>query len=101
MDASPTKAWLIAHRHDSEWKQAYHYAFGKRPQIELYDLKRDPDQIMNVADESTYAETKRDLLAQLSGILKDAGDPRTVGDGKTFERPPFVDANGAGANKKR
>ncbi len=101
MDASPTKAWLVAHRHDPEWKQAYHYAFGKRPQIELYDLKRDPDQIMNVADESTYAETKRDLLAQLSGILKDAGDLRTVGDGKTFERPPFVDANGAGANKKR
>jgi N-sulfoglucosamine sulfohydrolase len=103
MDASPTKAWLIAHRHDPEWKQAYHYAFGKRPQIELYDLKQDPDQIMNVADESKYAETKRNLLAQLSALLKDAGDPRTVGDGKTFERPPFVNESnsGVGAKKKR
>ncbi|HEY4263461.1 MAG TPA: sulfatase [Schlesneria sp.] len=103
MDASPTKAWLIAHRHDPEWRQAYHYAFGKRPQIELYDLKRDPDQIMNVADDSKYAETKRDLLAQLSSLLKGVGDPRTVGDGKMFERPPFVDASnsGAGAKKKR
>jgi N-sulfoglucosamine sulfohydrolase len=103
MDASPTKAWLIAHRHDPEWKPAYHYAFGKRPPIELYDLKRDPDQIMNVADEGMYAETKRDLIAKLSSLLKDVGDPRTVGDGKTFERPPYVDesSSGAGAKKKR
>jgi len=27
----------------------------------------------------------------LMEILKDAGDPRVTGDGKTFERPPFTD----------
>ncbi|MDB5344657.1 MAG: betC 1 [Schlesneria sp.] len=101
MDASPTKAWLIAHRHDPAWKQAYHYSFGKRPAIELYDLKQDPDQIMNVADENKYAETKLDLVTRLSRLLKDVGDPGSVGDGKMFERPPFVDANGVGASKKR
>ncbi len=102
MDASPTKAWLIAHRHDPDWKQAYHYAFGKRPQIELYDLKRDPDQIMNVAGESKYAETKLDLVTRLSRLLKDVGDPGAVGDGKMFERPPFVgeSTSGVGAKKR-
>ena len=27
LDASPTKAWLIEHRHESEWKQHYAWAF--------------------------------------------------------------------------
>ena len=31
MDASPTKAWLVAHRNDPKWKGHYDLAFGKRP----------------------------------------------------------------------
>src|SRR5438128_8371953 len=36
MDASPTKAWLIAHRHEAQGKGFYDRAFGKRPGEELY-----------------------------------------------------------------
>src|SRR5262249_17645319 len=45
MDASPTKAWLVAHRNDPKWKWHYEYAFGLRPGEELYDLSKDPDQV--------------------------------------------------------
>jgi hypothetical protein len=45
-----------------------------------------------VADEAAYAETKRELSAQLLKTLRDAGDPRVTGDGETFERSPFTDA---------
>lgn len=92
MDASPTKAWLVAHRHEPQWRTFYDYAFAKRPGEELYDLRKDPDQIVNVADEAAYAETKRELSAQLLKTLRDAGDPRVTGDGETFERSPFTDA---------
>lgn len=104
MDASPTKAWLVAHRNDSQWKWHYNYAFGKRPGEELYDLRKDPEQTVNVANDSVYADTRRQLSDQLMRILTESGDPRVVGDGLTFERPPFTDpepAAGAGKAKKQ
>jgi N-sulfoglucosamine sulfohydrolase len=99
MDASPTRAWLVAHRHDAEWKWHYNYAFGKRPAEELYDLAQDPDQIHNVAADPLYAETGKELADRLLRILTDAGDPRVVAEGQTFERPPFTDSFGP-KNKK-
>jgi N-sulfoglucosamine sulfohydrolase len=91
MDASPTKAWLVAHRNVAEWKWHYAYAFAKRPAEELFDLRSDPDQIKNVADDPAYADAKKRLAAQLMKTLTGAGDPRLTGDGETFERPPFTD----------
>lgn len=90
MDASPTKAWLVAHRNEAQWRRFYEMAFARRPGEELYDLRRDPYQMKNVAAEAKYAATKRKLDAQLMKILTDAGDPRVTGDGQTFERPPFT-----------
>jgi N-sulfoglucosamine sulfohydrolase len=90
MDASPTKSWLVAHRDDPKWKWHFEHAFGRRPAEELYDLRKDPDQVRNLAAEPAYAATKRELADQLMRTLVDAGDPRVIGDGKTFDRPPFV-----------
>lgn len=92
MDASPTKAWLVAHRNESQYRRFYDFAFAKRPAEELYDLRKDPDQIVNVAAESTYTAQKTELAERLMSILTEAGDPRVVGDGMTFERPPFIGA---------
>lgn len=101
MDASPTKAWLVAHRHDPQWKWHYDYAFAKRPEEELFDLRTDPDQMKNVAADPAYAATRRELSEQLMKILTDAGDPRVVGDGMTFERSPFSDPEPAQQAKAR
>jgi uncharacterized sulfatase len=90
MDASPTKAWLIAHRHEAQWRRFYDLAFARRPAEELYDLRQDPHQMKNLAADARYAATRSRLAAQLMKILKDAGDPRVTGDGQTFERPPFT-----------
>ncbi len=89
MDGSPTKEWIIAHREDPQWKWHYDHAFGKRPGEELYDLRKDPDQVKNVANEPAYAKTKTEMAARLMKQLTDAKDPRVTGDGMTFERPPF------------
>jgi len=101
MDASPTRAWLILHRNDPKWQWHYNYAFGKRPAEELFDLAKDPDQIKNVAADPAYADAKKEMATRLTRILTDAGDPRVVGDGQTFERPPFTDGVEAKKKKKK
>jgi arylsulfatase A-like enzyme len=99
MDASPTRAWLVAHRHDPKWKWHYDYAFGKRPGEELYDVAKDPDQVHNVANDPAYAAARKELAQRLLQILTEAGDPRVIGGGRTFEGPPFTD--GVEAKKKK
>ncbi|MBL9083403.1 MAG: sulfatase [Planctomycetales bacterium] len=91
MDASPTKAWLVAHRNDAQWKKYYDYAFAKHPAEELYDLRKDPDQVTNVADDPAYASQKVELATRLTAILLEAKDPRVVPPGDTFEKSPFTD----------
>ncbi len=91
MDASPTKAWLILHGDDPQWKSYFDRAFGKRPAEELYDLRKDPDEVENVAADPAYAEQRKKLAAQLMKKLTKASDPRVIGDGLVFDKPPFTD----------
>lgn len=93
MDASPTKAWLVLHRNEMQWKRFYETAFSRRPAEELYDLRKDPYQLNNVAANPAYAKERARLSAQLMKLLTDAGDPRVTGDRMTFERPPFTNAS--------
>lgn len=96
MDAGPTKAWLVLNRNKPGVKKYYDYAFGKQPAEELYDLRKDPHQIHNVATDEAYARTRAALYQRLMTILKQTGDPRVTGDGSTFDKPPY-----SGAVKRR
>jgi uncharacterized sulfatase len=100
MDASPTKAWLVTHRNEPQWKWHYEFAFGKRPGEELYDLKKDPDQVNNVAADPAYAKQKQQLSERLTKLLTEAGDPRVTEQPVRFENPPFTDGNEAAVVKK-
>ena len=97
MDASPTKAWLVRQYGEPDWQWFYDYAFAPRPAEELYDLKNDPEQTRNLATDAAFNAQKRQLTEQLQKVLRDAGDPRVVGDGLTYERPPFTDPQPEGA----
>lgn len=105
MDAGPTKAWLVLNRNAEEVKPFYEMAFGKRPVEELYDLSKDPDQMHNVADDPAYKEAKQELAGRLSDVLVTTGDPRVMGDGSTFDKPPFAgpipEKENAGKGKKK
>jgi arylsulfatase A-like enzyme len=90
MDGSPTKAWIVAHRDDAQWKWYFEHAFGNRPPEELYDLRTDPDQVKNLAGDAKYAATKKEMGDRLMATLVAANDPRVTGDAQTFERPPFT-----------
>lgn len=90
-DGSPTKAWMVNRRNDTEWKWHYETAFGKRPREELFILKDDPDQVNNVADDRTYEAIRIRLKTQLLARLKQAEDPRVLEATPKFEKPPFTD----------
>jgi N-sulfoglucosamine sulfohydrolase len=99
MDASPTKAYIVLNRNKPGMKKFYQYAFGKRPGEELYDLKKDPHQIHNVAADPEYAAARKRLSGRLMDVLTKAKDPRVTGDGSTFDKPPYSDP--VGRRKKR
>lgn len=89
-DASPTKAWVVTHRHQAEFQKYYRWAYEKRPPEELYDVRHDPDQLENLAGLPQYAEVQRQLRAQLLAELKRTSDPRLENDGLYFETPPLA-----------
>lgn len=90
LDASPTKTWILLRENEPEWKPFWDYAFGKRPGEELYDLRKDPDYLVNVADKPEYAEVRQEISKRLMDILTSTADPRVTGDAQTFEKPPFA-----------
>ena len=50
-------------------------AYLHRPEFELYDLKTDPDEIVNLANDPAYAEILRDLKRKLKRFQKRTKDP--------------------------
>ena len=88
-DGSPTKTFVIEHQRDPKYERFYKLAFAKRPAEELYDLKRDPDQLENVAAQADYLDVKQRLAKRLMGELKSTGDPRALGSGDQFDKFPY------------
>ncbi len=89
-DASPTKAWIVTHRDDPRWRPLFDLAYGKRPRIELYDVKADPHQVRNLAADPAYTPIRDDLEQRLMAELRRTDDPRLVDDGRYYETPPLA-----------
>ncbi|MEN6323659.1 MAG: sulfatase [Proteiniphilum sp.] len=79
IDGGPTKKYMIDNQNADSVKQLFDLAFGKRPEEELYDLKKDPEQINNVAYDPNYSNIMQELRIQLDSYLKKTGDPRETG----------------------
>lgn len=90
LDGSVTKAWLVTNRNDSAVRPYFERAFGRRPVEELYDLRRDPHQLKNVATDPAFAAAKRELSSRLERVMQETGDPRL---NDAFDRPPYVESN--------
>jgi uncharacterized sulfatase len=97
IDDSPTKTYMMEHRDEPEVKPLFELAFEKRPAEELYDLRKDPHQLRNVAADAAYADRKKKLEAALMAELKATGDPRALGSGDAFDSYPYY----GGQQRKR
>lgn len=89
-DAGPTKAWFVGERKSPEWSAMFDKFYGRRPMFELYDLRKDPDEMNNVAEDQAYAAIRKEMTERLFAILRETGDPRMTDDGKYFETPPLA-----------
>ena len=90
-DNGPTKTYMVNNRDkDAHHRKLYDLAFAKRPADELYDLKKDPGQLINVAADPAYANTVSKLKKRLLAELRKTGDPRVTGKGPDFDKFPYL-----------
>jgi N-sulfoglucosamine sulfohydrolase len=89
-DAGPTKAWLVGARNAERWRPLFEQVYGKRPRVELYDLRQDPHELTNLADDPASAAVREQLETRLLDELARTDDPRLVDDGSFYETPPMA-----------
>jgi arylsulfatase A-like enzyme len=96
-DGSPTKNYIVLNQDkDEAHRRSFDLCFAKRPSEELYDLKKDPGQINNVAGNAEYAKTVESMRARMTDRLKELKDPRATrpGDNDHFDRYPYFGGGG-------
>jgi N-sulfoglucosamine sulfohydrolase len=89
IDGGPTKDLMLQRRNDPQLRRFFQLACGKRPAEELYDVRKDPYQLTNVADRPEYAQTKKKLRAALDDWMRQTNDPRAAGDDDRWDRYPY------------
>jgi hypothetical protein len=57
--------------------------------VELYDLRSDPHQMTNVAQDPKYQKIRIELEDRLIKELTATGDPRVELEGQFYETPPM------------
>lgn len=91
IDKSPTKTYMHTNKDkDNRHLYLFERAFEKRPGLELYDLKTDPDQLHNVADAPEYQQYAKALEEQLMTRLQETNDPRANNSGAIFDFAPYT-----------
>jgi N-sulfoglucosamine sulfohydrolase len=91
-DGSPTKSLILELRRNGQQEQFWQLCFGRRPPLELYNLRNDPDCVTNLAAMERYADVLHELKARMENELKQQGDPRMFGQGEVFDRYPYSSA---------
>jgi len=68
----------------------WQHAFGMRPQEQLFDVRRDPDCVQNLAADPAYQDRTTELRDTLLTELRRQHDPRVLGQGDLFDQYPTV-----------
>jgi arylsulfatase A-like enzyme len=90
-DDGPTKRFILDHHDDPQFQRFYELCFARRPAEELYDVHADPAQLHNLAADPQHREARLRLREQLSGYLRDTGDPRFTDAPVLFDEYPYRD----------
>lgn len=84
-DDGPTKHEII----DDQREPFFALGFAKRPEEELYDLKKDPYEMTNVVDRPEYAKARKNMRAKLDDWMKKTDDPRYSHDDDRWDKYPY------------
>ena len=80
---------MMEHRNEHGVAHLAEFAFGMRPAEELYELKSDPHQMLNVAGATEMSDMQATLREQLFSHLKNTRDPRVVGGIVDWDYYPY------------
>ncbi len=89
IDFGPTRDFFVQYEGDDSVAQAWELGFAKRPELELYDVKNDPDQMTNLVHDPEYSNVLSQMHERLIKLLRENGDPRVVA-ADAFDRPPYA-----------
>ena len=90
IDDGPTKQLLLSrHAADEVITPFFELATAKRPAEELYDLRGDPWQVVNVAGRPEHARVQKTLREALDRWMRQTGDPRAKSGADPWDRYPY------------
>ena len=94
LDGSLTKAWMMSQREEPGNKEPgdkelFQLTMHPRPREELYDLKKDPDQLVNLAANPEHASVLTTLRGRVDKLMNATDDPRLK---DAFDQLPWVDS---------
>ncbi|MBC8152012.1 MAG: sulfatase [Bacteroidetes bacterium] len=87
IDNGPAKRYLIEHR--EQYRSLADQAIAKRPAEELYDLRKDPNQQRNIAEQPANRATIAKLRQQLQAWRQRTNDPRLSSAGDVIDTYPY------------
>ncbi|MEJ7740336.1 MAG: sulfatase [Chitinophagaceae bacterium] len=90
VDDSPTKQLILTQRKENNMQPYFERSFAKRPAEELYDLRVDSAQLVNVADQPKYADARQKLKNQLESWMRQTADPRANNKEAFFDAYPYL-----------
>jgi N-sulfoglucosamine sulfohydrolase len=79
IDAAPSKTYIIENGQDDAVRPFFSMAHDKRPEFELYDIKKDPYNLINLAEDPDYKQIEDELKHVLKTELEKSKDPRVTG----------------------
>ncbi len=89
IDGGPTKSVLLDQRTSAPVARFFDLATGKRPAEELYDLRRDPGQLTNIAARPSIARDLARLRGLVEAWMRESGDPRATSDDDRWDSYPY------------
>ena len=90
-DGSPSKTEILNLKREGLNEDYWNLSFGKRPEETLYDLRKDPDCIENIAQNNKYSFIKDSLRKVLIEDLTINKDPRILGYGDLFDNYTYAE----------
>lgn len=93
-DGGATKTFILNQRRSGIEKAYWRLCFSHRVAVELYDIKKDPDCIINLAGKPHYKSLEAAMKTEMETKLKAEGDYRMLGYGHIYEQYPGAVYNG-------
>jgi arylsulfatase A-like enzyme len=74
----------------------YEMSFGKRLPDELYNIQRDPECVVNLANDLAHTETMHALRYKMMEMLREEKDPRALGNAAVFDTYKYLGGRSKG-----